>query len=193
MPHVNFVLCISFRTPGCWCFSVFRSERRVVDVFLYFVQNAGLLMFFCISFRTPGCWCFSVFLSERRVVDVFLYFFQNAGLVTVTSTPMNSGPRLRTLLNRPDNEKVILLLPIGYPADDATVPDLTRKPLEDIMVIVWGRTNNNHHPDEWIPGAYSITHLNGSKITPNQIFNLKTVKKGSENKGSHNQNPTKLG
>lgn len=67
---------------------------------------------------------------------VILPTFQNAGLVTVTSTPMNAGPRLRTLLDRPANEKVILLLPIGYATDNATVPDLKRKPLDDIMVPI---------------------------------------------------------
>ena len=60
---------------------------------------------------------------------------QNAGLVTVTSTPMNAGPRLRDLLGRKVNEKLILLLPIGYPASDAMVPDIKRKPLEDIMIM----------------------------------------------------------
>ena len=48
---------------------------------------------------------------------------------------MNAGPRLRDLLGRKTNEKLILLLPIGYPASDAMVPDLKRKSLEDIMVI----------------------------------------------------------
>ena len=40
------------------------------------------------------------------------------------------------LLDRPANEKVVLLLPVGYAADDATVPNFKRKPLEDIMVVV---------------------------------------------------------
>ena len=61
---------------------------------------------------------------------------QYAGLVTLTSTPMNAGPRLRSLLKRPLNEKVLVLLPVGYPAEDATVPDFTRKPVEEIMVHV---------------------------------------------------------
>lgn len=66
---------------------------------------------------------------------LLLAAIQNAGLVTVTSTPMNAGPRLRDLLERKVNEKLILLLPIGYPARDATVPDIKRKPLQDIMVL----------------------------------------------------------
>ena len=65
------------------------------------------------------------------------YFpWQNVGLTTVTSTPMNAGPKLRTLLNRPTNEKVLVLLPVGYPAHDATVPKLYRKPVEKITVHV---------------------------------------------------------
>lgn len=68
-------------------------------------------------------------------VGLLLAAVQNAGLVTVTSTPMNAGPRLRDLLGRNVNEKLILLLPIGYPAQDAKVPDIKRKLLKDIMVL----------------------------------------------------------
>ncbi len=60
----------------------------------------------------------------------------NAGLSTVVTTPLNAGGQLRELLGRPVNEKVMLLLPVGYPAKDAKVPDVGRKPMEDIMVIV---------------------------------------------------------
>lgn len=56
--------------------------------------------------------------------------------MTLTSTPMNCGGALRVLLKRPTQEKLMLLLPIGYPAHDATVPDLTRKPLDKIMVHI---------------------------------------------------------
>ena len=57
----------------------------------------------------------------------------NAGLVTLTHTPspMNF---LAKILERPDNERPYLLLPIGYPKDDALVPKLERKPLEEIAV-----------------------------------------------------------
>ena len=47
---------------------------------------------------------------------------------------MSTGVALRELLGRPDNEKVMLLLPVGYPAHDATVPDLKRKTLDQIMI-----------------------------------------------------------
>jgi nitroreductase len=56
-----------------------------------------------------------------------------AGLTTLTHTPspMNF---LGRLLNRPENEKPYLLLPVGYAAADARVPDLQRKLLEQIAV-----------------------------------------------------------
>jgi len=56
-----------------------------------------------------------------------------AGLVTLTHTPspMNF---LQEILQRPDNEKPFLLLPIGYAADEVQVPDLKRKNLEAISV-----------------------------------------------------------
>ncbi|BDD08168.1 oxidoreductase [Fulvitalea axinellae] len=56
-----------------------------------------------------------------------------AGLVSLTHTPspMNF---LAKALERPENERPFLLIPVGYPADDCQVPDLERKPLEDVAV-----------------------------------------------------------
>lgn len=53
------------------------------------------------------------------------------GLVTLTHTPspMNF---LSSLLDRPANEKPYLLLPVGYPAEDATVPVIEKKSLEEV-------------------------------------------------------------
>lgn len=58
---------------------------------------------------------------------------QNAGLVTLTHTPspMNF---LARILERPENERPFLLIPVGYPAMDCTVPDLHRKKLEEVLV-----------------------------------------------------------
>ncbi|XP_059699353.1 iodotyrosine deiodinase 1 isoform X2 [Haemorhous mexicanus] len=75
-------------------------------------------------------------ISVSIACGILLAALQNAGLYTVTSTPLNCGPQLRALLQRPANEKLLLLLPVGYPKKDATVPELTRKPLEDIMVVM---------------------------------------------------------
>ncbi|XP_018424533.1 PREDICTED: iodotyrosine deiodinase 1 isoform X1 [Nanorana parkeri] len=74
-------------------------------------------------------------ISVSIACGILLAAIQNAGLVTVTTTPLNCGPRLRVLLERPINEKLLMLLPVGYPSKGATVPDLKRKPLEDIMVV----------------------------------------------------------
>ncbi|WP_373330964.1 nitroreductase family protein [Salmonirosea aquatica] len=57
-----------------------------------------------------------------------------AGLVALTHTP-SPMDFLTKVLNRPANEKPYLLIPIGYPAPDATVPDLIRKRSDE--VIVW--------------------------------------------------------
>lgn len=58
----------------------------------------------------------------------------NAGLVALTHTPspMNF---LSKILNRPEHEKPFLLIPVGYPANECIIPQLTRKPLEDVAVF----------------------------------------------------------
>ncbi len=59
-----------------------------------------------------------------------------AGLVTLTHTPSPMG-FLSQVLERPSHEKPFLLIPVGYPAEHATVPSaaLRKKPLDEIMVI----------------------------------------------------------
>ena len=54
-----------------------------------------------------------------------------SGLATLTHTPSPMG-FLNGLLDRPAVERPFLLLVVGYPADGAEVPDITRKPLADI-------------------------------------------------------------
>ena len=57
----------------------------------------------------------------------------NAGLATLTHTP--SPMRfLAEILERPENERAWLLIPIGYPAEGTIVPDIRRKELEEILV-----------------------------------------------------------
>ncbi len=57
----------------------------------------------------------------------------HAGLVSLTHTPspMNF---LQKLLNRPENEKPFLLIPVGYPAENAMVPDIKRKDVDEVSV-----------------------------------------------------------
>jgi len=59
----------------------------------------------------------------------------HAGLATLTHTPSPMG-FLKEVLNRPDHERPFLLIPVGYPADGCVVPDIRRKPLDEIMVTV---------------------------------------------------------
>lgn len=59
----------------------------------------------------------------------------NAGLATLTHTPSPMG-FLRTVLDRPTHEKPFLLLVAGYPADDALVPNITRKPAPELFSII---------------------------------------------------------
>lgn len=74
-------------------------------------------------------------ISTAISVGILLCALQAAGLSTLTTTPLNCGPALRSLLNRPANEKLMVLLPIGYPSDDCEVPNLKRKKVEDIMEV----------------------------------------------------------
>ncbi len=56
----------------------------------------------------------------------------NLGLVTLTHTP--SPMRfLGEILGRPKHERAYILFPVGYPAEGATVPDLTRKGQEQLV------------------------------------------------------------
>ena len=64
----------------------------------------------------------------------FIAAVHQAGLVTLTHTPspMNF---LSKALGRPDNERPYLLMPVGYAAADAKVPDLDRKELTEVMAV----------------------------------------------------------
>ncbi len=57
------------------------------------------------------------------------------GLVSLTHTPSPMG-FLSRILKRPANEKPYLLIPVGYPAENAQVPDIPKKPLPEIMTLL---------------------------------------------------------
>ncbi len=71
--------------------------------------------------------------SVGLAAGFLLTAIHDAGLVTLTHTPspMNF---LTKILDRPENERPFLLLPVGYEADEVYVPDLTRKPLDQVVV-----------------------------------------------------------
>ncbi len=64
---------------------------------------------------------------------LFIVALHHMGLATLTHTP-SPMKFLSQILTRPDNERPFILFPVGYPADDATVPDLTRKTLDEVAV-----------------------------------------------------------
>jgi iodotyrosine deiodinase len=66
---------------------------------------------------------------------LFIAAIHQMGLATLTHTPSPMGFLSREL-GRPKNERPFVLLPVGYPADDCTVPNLTRKPLNGVAVFV---------------------------------------------------------
>ncbi len=58
----------------------------------------------------------------------------NAGLATLTHTP-SPMDFLRDILNRPDNERAFLNIVTGYPDDDAEVPVISKKSLDDVCTF----------------------------------------------------------
>lgn len=75
--------------------------------------------------------------SVGIAVGMFISALHRIGLATLTHTP--SPMRfLSEVLGRPENERPFVLIPVGYPAPDCTVPDLRRKDLDEVMVEVVG-------------------------------------------------------
>jgi len=73
--------------------------------------------------------------STGIATGLLITAIHNAGLVSLTHTPspMNF---LNEILGRPKNERPYLLLVVGYPADDAKVPDIKKKSLQEIASFV---------------------------------------------------------
>lgn len=71
--------------------------------------------------------------STGLACGLFIASLHNMGLATLTHTPSPMG-FLRDILGRPKNEKPFILFPVGYPADNVQVPDLSRKSLEEVAI-----------------------------------------------------------
>jgi nitroreductase len=69
---------------------------------------------------------------------LFVAALHRMGLATLTHTPSPMG-FLNEVLERPPREKPFVLFPVGFPAPDATVPALVRKPLDEVAVFRSGR------------------------------------------------------
>ncbi|WP_026313992.1 nitroreductase family protein [Actinomadura flavalba] len=71
--------------------------------------------------------------SVGIAVGLLLAALHQAGLATLTHTP--SPMRfLNEVCERPREERAYVVIPVGYPAEGATVPDITRKPHDDVIV-----------------------------------------------------------
>jgi iodotyrosine deiodinase len=71
--------------------------------------------------------------SVGLAVGFLVLAIHNAGLASVTHTP-SPMHFLQKILNRPMNERPFVLIPVGYPSENAAVPKLGRKPLDQISV-----------------------------------------------------------
>lgn len=86
--------------------------------------------------RDNGEWAPTYYSQESCGISagLFIAAVHDMGLVTLTHTP-SPMKFLTEVLDRPEHETAMLLMPVGYPADDAMVPDIQRKALEDILVF----------------------------------------------------------
>jgi nitroreductase len=72
--------------------------------------------------------------SVGLACGMFIASLHTMGLATLTHTPNPMG-FLSEIFERPTTERPYILFPVGYPAADATVPDLERKKLDQILKI----------------------------------------------------------
>jgi nitroreductase len=73
--------------------------------------------------------------SVGIATGILITALHTAGLVTLTHTP-SPMDFLNQILGRPKNENPFLVLVVGYPAEDAKVPVITKKPLEEITTFI---------------------------------------------------------
>ena len=83
--------------------------------------------------RDNGEWGPTYYAQESCGIaaGLFIAAIHNMGLTTLTHTPSPMG-FLRDILNRPEHEHAMLVMPVGYPDEDAKVPNLGRKSLDEI-------------------------------------------------------------
>ncbi|MFQ5343566.1 MAG: nitroreductase family protein [Anaerolineae bacterium] len=94
-----------------------------------FVQNYGLL---------PDGRKIKHYYAHESVgiaTGMLIAAVHHAGLASLTHTPSPMG-FLNDILGRPANEQPFLILVVGYPADDAVVPDISKKPLHEMVTFV---------------------------------------------------------
>lgn len=73
--------------------------------------------------------------SVGIATGILITAIHNAGLVSLTYTP-SPMTFLNKILGRPSNERPFLILVVGYPADNATVPEISKKSLKEISEFI---------------------------------------------------------
>ena len=103
-------------TDAPWVIVLFRQSKRL---------------------RENGEWGPTYYSTESCGIaaGLFIHAIHNMGLVTLTHTPSPMG-FLRDILERPEHEHAMLVLPVGYPNDAAMVPDIDRKRLDEISIFI---------------------------------------------------------
>ena len=86
--------------------------------------------------RPNGDWGPTYYATESCGIaaGMFIQSIHRMGLVTLTHTPSPMG-FLRDILKRPKHEEAMLVMPVGYPAEGAEVPDIHRKSLDEVAVF----------------------------------------------------------
>ena len=94
--------------------------------------------------------------SVGIAVGMFLAAAQFAGLATLTHTP-SPMKFLAGILDRPEHERAFMVIPVGHPGRDSSVPDIRRKPLEAIMRVDRDRSPNADEPARPLPSSMPTT------------------------------------
>ncbi|MCH1423210.1 MAG: nitroreductase family protein [Candidatus Poseidoniaceae archaeon] len=86
--------------------------------------------------RPNGDWGPTYYATESCGIaaGMFIQAVHHMGLVTLTHTPSPMG-FLRDLLGRPNHEEAMLVMPVGYPKEDACVPNIHRKTLDEVAIF----------------------------------------------------------
>jgi len=118
-------------TPG-WLADLAPLETTADKAFLE--DAPWIVVVFKLMQGDDGGQTYYVNESVGIAVGLFIAAVHHAGLCTLTHTPSPMG-FLTGALGRPANERAYLLLPVGRPAPGARVPDISRKRLDEIMVV----------------------------------------------------------
>jgi iodotyrosine deiodinase len=96
----------------------------------------ALIIVFSVSYTKEGERTHKNYYVKESVgiaTGFLLAAIHNAGLVSLTHTP-SPMDFLQKILDRPENEKPFLLIPVGYPKEGTLVPDIRRKEIDEYVV-----------------------------------------------------------